>query len=59
MQALGWTEGRNVEYLVLSAEGNVDRLDALTRQMVEATVDVIVAGDLTPASQICTDDQYI
>ena len=44
MQALGWTEGRNIEYLELSAEGYVERLDALAREMVERKVDVIVAG---------------
>lgn len=44
MHALGWVEGQNVQYLVLSADGYVDRLDALARRMVEEKVDVIVAG---------------
>ena len=49
MQALGWTEGRNIEYLALSAEGYVERLDALAREMVMRKVDVIVAGPPTSA----------
>jgi putative ABC transport system substrate-binding protein len=44
MQELGWNEARNIEYLELSAEGYVERLDALARELVEQKVDVIVAG---------------
>ena len=44
MRSLGWTEGSNVEYLVLAADGYVERLDALAQQMVRENVDVIVAG---------------
>lgn len=49
MQALGWTERRNIEYVVLSAEGYVERLDALALELVRSKVDVIVAGPPTSA----------
>jgi len=48
MHDLGWLEGKNVEYRILSAEGDVNRLDALARELVEQKVDVIVASN-TPA----------
>lgn len=44
MRSLGWIEGSNLEYLVLAADGFVERLDALAQQMVMENVDVIVAG---------------
>lgn len=44
LRALGWIEGSNIEYLVLTADGYVERLDALAQQMVREKVDVIVAG---------------
>lgn len=44
MRSLGWIEGSNLEYLVLAADGFVERLDALAQQMVRENVDVIVAG---------------
>jgi len=44
MRSLGWIEGSNVEYLVLAADGFIERLDALAQQMVRENVDVIVAG---------------
>lgn len=44
LRALGWTEGSNIEFLVLTADGYVERLDALAQQMVREKVDVIVAG---------------
>jgi putative ABC transport system substrate-binding protein len=44
MRSLGWIEGGNVEYLVLAADGYIERLDALAQQMVRENVEVIVAG---------------
>jgi putative ABC transport system substrate-binding protein len=44
MQELGWTEGRDIEYVLVDADGYVDRLDAIARGLVEQKVDVIVAG---------------
>lgn len=44
MRSLGWTEGSNINYLVLAADGYVERLGAMAQQMVRENVDVIVAG---------------
>ena len=44
MQELGWTEGREVEYVFVGADGYFERLDGLARGLVERKVDVIVAG---------------
>ncbi len=44
MKVLGWVEGRNVEYVELVADGYLERLDALAKEMVGRKVDVIVAG---------------
>jgi putative tryptophan/tyrosine transport system substrate-binding protein len=44
MHDLGWSEGKNVEYRVVAADYDVNRLDALARELVEGKVDVIVAG---------------
>ena len=44
MQELGWTEGRDVQYVWVGADGYFDRLDGLARGLVERKVDVIVAG---------------
>jgi len=46
MHDLGWFEGNNVEYRRVSAEGDVKRLDALARELVEQKVDVIVAANM-------------
>ena len=43
MRDLGWLEGKNIEYRVVAAAGDVSRLDALARELVEQRVDVIVA----------------
>ncbi len=43
MRDLGWSEGKNVEYRVAAAEGDLSRLDTLSRGLVEQNVDVIVA----------------
>lgn len=41
---LGWIEARNIEYVMLAAEGSVERLDSLARELVERKVDVLLAG---------------
>lgn len=46
---LGYAEGRNIEYLVKSAEGNAARLSPLAVALVAAKVSVIVAFQ-TPAA---------
>jgi ABC-type uncharacterized transport system substrate-binding protein len=53
MHDLGWLEGKNVEYETVSADGDVNRLDALARDLVEH---VIVAGSAsaTRAAQQAT-----
>ena len=50
MHDLGWLEGQNVEYRILSADGDVTRLDALARELIAQNVDVIVASN-TPAAR--------
>jgi putative ABC transport system substrate-binding protein len=44
MHDLGWLEGKNVEYLSVSADGDVNRVDALANELVAQQVDVIVVG---------------
>ena len=44
MQDFGWREGRDVEYLARYADGKVERLDALARELVEQNVEVLVVG---------------
>jgi putative ABC transport system substrate-binding protein len=44
LRDLGWREGQNVEYRLVYAEGRVERLDALAKQLVEQKVEVIVLG---------------
>jgi putative ABC transport system substrate-binding protein len=51
MHDFGWLEGKNVEYRILSADGDVNRLDDLARELVEQKVDVIVASN-TPAVRV-------
>ncbi len=50
MHDLGWLEGKNVEYVRASAEGDVNRLDALARDLVEQKVDVIFTAN-SPATR--------
>jgi putative ABC transport system substrate-binding protein len=50
MYDLGWLEGKNVEYVRASAEGDVNRLDALARDLVEQKVDVIFTAN-SPATR--------
>ncbi|MBI3373238.1 MAG: ABC transporter substrate-binding protein [Betaproteobacteria bacterium] len=44
MRGLGWREGRNVEYRAAYADGQVERLDALAKELVEQKVEVILAA---------------
>ena len=44
MHDLGWMEGKNVEYRVVAADNDANRLDALARELVAQKVDAIVAG---------------
>ncbi len=44
MHDLGWREGHNVEYRFLFADGQVERLDALARELLAQRVEVIVVG---------------
>ncbi len=44
MHTLGWREGHNVEYRFLYADGKVEALDALARELIAGRVEVIVAG---------------
>jgi putative ABC transport system substrate-binding protein len=48
MHDLGWLEGKNVEYRVAYAEGDLNRLDALARELIAQKVDVILAGASLP-----------
>jgi putative ABC transport system substrate-binding protein len=56
MHDLGWLEGKNVEYRIISAGGDVDRLDALASEMIGQNVEVIVAStsSATRAAQRAT-----
>jgi putative tryptophan/tyrosine transport system substrate-binding protein len=50
MRDLGWSEGKNVEYRFVYADGDVDRLDALASELIGRNVEVIVTGS-TPATR--------
>ena len=56
MQDLGWLEGKNVEYRIGYANGDVDRLDGLASELIEQKIDVIVTGSTlaTRAAQRAT-----
>jgi putative ABC transport system substrate-binding protein len=47
MHDLGWLEGKNVEYQIVYADGDVNRLDALASEMIRQKFDVIVVGNAT------------
>jgi putative ABC transport system substrate-binding protein len=49
MHDLGWLEGKNVEYRVVYADGDVGRLDALANELIVQKVEVIVVGSWQPA----------
>ena len=44
MHDLGWWEGKNVEYLFVYANGDVDRLDALASELIGQKAEVIVVS---------------
>jgi putative tryptophan/tyrosine transport system substrate-binding protein len=44
MRDLGWVEGTNIEYRIVSASGDVDRLDALANELITQNVELIVAA---------------
>ena len=49
LNALGYAEGKNLEYMPRSAEGKFERLADILKEVVNLAVDVIVApGDTTP-----------
>lgn len=52
MHDLGWMEGKNVTYEVVYAEGDLNRLDALARELVEQKFDVIVTGASLPTRAV-------
>ena len=56
MHDLGWLEGKNVEYQIVYANGDVGRLDALAGELVGGNVEVVVApnGPTTRAFQRAT-----
>jgi hypothetical protein len=56
MHDLGWMEGKNVTYEIVHAEGDVNRRDALARQLVEQTFDVIVIGASLPTRTVQSHD---
>jgi putative ABC transport system substrate-binding protein len=45
MRELGWVEGKNVEYRIVYASGDANRLDALARELIGQQVDVILVGN--------------
>jgi putative ABC transport system substrate-binding protein len=49
MHDLGWLEGKNIEYRIVSADGDVGRLDALANKLIEQEVEVIVASSSATA----------
>ena len=50
MQDLGWHEGKNVAYRYVYADNDLDRLDAMARELVGQQVDVILAGSSQSAA---------
>ena len=49
MEDLGWLEEKNVDYRIVSADGDVGRLHALANKLIEQEVDVIVASSSATA----------
>jgi putative ABC transport system substrate-binding protein len=47
MDDLGWLEGKNVEYLLGDANGDVNRLDVVASELIRQKVDVILVGNAT------------
>ena len=47
MHDLDWLEGKNVEYQIVYADGDVGELDALASELIRQKVGVIVVGNAT------------
>ena len=45
MRDLGWREGTNVEYRIIYADGDLERLDAVARELVGWNAEVIIVGN--------------
>src|SRR5262245_448612 len=45
----GYAEGRNVQFVMRSAQGDASRLPELAKELVDSKVDIIVAS-LTPSA---------
>ena len=54
LRAAGYREGENLRFVTKEAAGNLDRLPALARELVEARVEVIVAFN-TPGTRAAID----
>ena len=56
MHDLGWLEGQSVEYRIVYADGDTNRLDAMARELVGWNVEVIIVGNplTTRAAQRAT-----
>ena len=52
MYDLDWLEGKNVEYRFVSADGSVDRLDALAGELIGQKVEVIVLSSQQSARAV-------
>ncbi len=44
MQDLGWIDGKNVEYRIVSANGDLDRLDGMAHELIGQKIEVIVTS---------------
>lgn len=51
MNELGWQTGRNIEYRLAYAAGDLSRMDSLARELIGSRVDVILATS-PPATRI-------
>lgn len=49
MRDLGWLEGKNVEYRIVYAYSDVNRMDVLARELIRQKAEVIVAGSAPTA----------
>jgi putative ABC transport system substrate-binding protein len=55
LRQTGYQEGRNLEIVYRSAEGEVNRLPSLVAELVRSSVDVIIAPGSTPATLAARD----
>jgi putative ABC transport system substrate-binding protein len=49
MNDLGWQEGKNIEYRIVYADGDMNRLGASASELISQKVDVIVVGNAPAA----------